>query len=173
MQPLLQIRALTKRFDALEVLKGVDLDVHEGQVVSVIGSSGSGKTTLLRCVNLLEEFDGGEILIDGEAIGYRVDGQRRRRLKDRELSRQRAMTGMVFQSFNLFPHLTALGNVALGLTKVKGMAKSEARALAAGLARPRRTGRACRALSEPAVGRPAAARSDRPRPGHEPEARPA
>ncbi len=131
MQPLLQIRALTKRFDALEVLKGVDLDVHEGQVVSVIGSSGSGKTTLLRCVNLLEEFDGGEILIDGEAIGYRVDGQRRRRLKDRELSRQRAMTGMVFQSFNLFPHLTALGNVALGLTKVKGMAKSEARALAA------------------------------------------
>ena len=131
MQPLLQIRALTKRFGALEVLKGVDLDVHERQVVSVIGSSGSGKTTLLRCVNLLEEFDGGEILIDGEAIGYRVDGQRRRRLKDRELSRQRAMTGMVFQSFNLFPHLTALGNVALGLTKVKGMAKSEARALAA------------------------------------------
>ena len=132
MQPLLQIRGLTKRFDALEVLKGVDLDVHEGQVVSVIGSSGSGKTTLLRCVNLLEEFDGGEIRIDGEAIGYRIDGQRRRRLKDRELSRQRAMTGMVFQAFNLFPHLTALGNVALGLTKVKGMAKSEARALAAG-----------------------------------------
>jgi polar amino acid transport system ATP-binding protein len=133
MQPLLQIRALTKRFGALEVLKGVDLDVHERQVVSVIGSSGSGKTTLLRCVNLLEEFDGGEILIDGEAIGYRIDGQqRRRRLKDRELSRQRAMTGMVFQSFNLFPHLTALGNVALGLTKVKGMPKSEARALAAG-----------------------------------------
>ena len=83
MQPLLQIRALTKRFEKLEVLKGVDLDVHEGQVVSVIGSSGSGKTTLLRCVNLLEEFDGGEILIDGEAIGYRIDGQRRRRLKDR------------------------------------------------------------------------------------------
>ena len=131
MQPLLQIRALTKRFGALEVLKGVDLDVHEGQVVSVIGSSGSGKTTLLRCVNLLEEFDGGEILIDGEAIGYRMDAQRRCRLKDRELSRQRAMTGMVFQSFNLFPHLTALGNVALGLTKVKGMPKSEARALAA------------------------------------------
>ena len=131
MQPLLQIRALTKRFDALEVLKGVDLDVRQGEVVSVIGSSGSGKTTLLRCVNLLEEFDGGEILIDGEAIGYRMDGSRRRRLKDRELSRQRAMTGMVFQSFNLFPHLTALGNVALGLTKVRGMAKSEARALAA------------------------------------------
>ena len=132
MQPLLQIRGLTKRFDALEVLKGVDLDVHQGEVVSVIGSSGSGKTTLLRCVNLLEEFDGGEILIDGISIGYRIDGTRRRRLKDRELSRQRAMTGMVFQSFNLFPHLSALGNVALGLTKVRGMAKSEAHALAAG-----------------------------------------
>ncbi|WP_088347734.1 MULTISPECIES: amino acid ABC transporter ATP-binding protein [Rhodomicrobium] len=131
MQPLLQIKALTKRFGALDVLKGVDLDVHQGQVVSVIGSSGSGKTTLLRCVNLLEEFDGGDILIDGEAIGYRTEGQRRRRLKDRDLSRQRAMTGMVFQSFNLFPHLTALGNVALGLIKVKGMAKAEARALAA------------------------------------------
>jgi polar amino acid transport system ATP-binding protein len=130
-QPLLQIKALTKRFHAMEVLKGVDLDVHQGEVVSIIGSSGSGKTTLLRCVNLLEEFDGGSILVDGEAIGYRSEGQRRRRLSDRELSRQRAMIGMVFQSFNLFPHLTALGNVTLGLIQVKGMAKAEARALAA------------------------------------------
>ena len=130
-QPLLQIKGLTKRFHAMEVLKGVDLDVHQGEVVSIIGSSGSGKTTLLRCVNLLEEFDGGSILVDGEAIGYRSEGQRRRRLSDRELSRQRAMIGMVFQSFNLFPHLTALGNVTLGLIQVKGMAKAEARALAA------------------------------------------
>ena len=130
MQPLLQIRALTKRFGALEVLKGVDLDVHERQVVSVIGSSGSGKTTLLRCVNLLEEFDGGEILIDGEAIGYRVDGQRRHRLKDRELSRQRAMTGMVFQSFNLFPHLTALENCTLAPIWVKDMTKAHAEEIA-------------------------------------------
>src|SRR5687767_5831942 len=125
MQPLLQIKALTKRFGDAEVLKGVDLDVWRGEVVSIIGSSGSGKTTLLRCVNLLEEFDGGEIRIDGEAIGYRFEGTRRRRLRDRELSRQRAMTGMVFQAFNLFPHLTALGNVMLGLTKVKAMARSE------------------------------------------------
>jgi polar amino acid transport system ATP-binding protein len=130
MQPLLQIKALTKRFGDAEVLKGVDLDVWGGEVVSIIGSSGSGKTTLLRCVNLLEEFDGGEILIDGEAIGYRLEGTRRRRLRDRELSRQRAMTGMVFQAFNLFPHLTALGNVMLGLTKVKAMARGEARTLA-------------------------------------------
>jgi polar amino acid transport system ATP-binding protein len=130
-QPLLQIKALTKRFHKLEVLKGIDLDVYQGEVVSIIGSSGSGKTTLLRCVNLLEEFDGGEILLDGEAIGYRMHGERRHRLGDRELSRQRAMTGMVFQAFNLFPHLTALGNVTLGLTQVKGMPRVEARALAA------------------------------------------
>src|SRR5262245_40703153 len=103
-QPLLQIKALTKRFKDLEVLKGVDLDIHQGEVVSIIGSSGSGKTTLLRCVNLLEEFEGGQVLLEGEAIGYRQHGERRRRLSDRELSRQRAMIGMVFQSFNLFPH---------------------------------------------------------------------
>jgi polar amino acid transport system ATP-binding protein len=127
---LLQIRGLRKRFGTVEILKGVDLDVRQGEVVSVIGSSGSGKTTLLRCVNLLEEFEGGEVLLDGEAVGYRPAGGRRVRLKDRELARQRAKTGMVFQSFNLFPHLTAAGNVMLGLRKVKGMAKAEARAVA-------------------------------------------
>jgi polar amino acid transport system ATP-binding protein len=130
MAHLLQIRALTKRFHDVEVLKGVDLAVAEREVVSIIGSSGSGKTTLLRCVNLLEEFEGGEIQLDGEAIGYRTQGGRRKRLPDRELSRQRAMTGMVFQSFNLFPHLTAAGNVMLGLRKVRRIAKDEARAIA-------------------------------------------
>ena len=130
MQPLLQIKALRKHFGKTEVLKGVDLDVHEKEVVSIIGASGSGKTTLLRCVNLLEEFDGGEILLDGESIGYRLSGTRRHRLRDRELSRQRAMTGMVFQNFNLFPHLSAAGNVMLGLRKVKGLPKAQARAIA-------------------------------------------
>jgi polar amino acid transport system ATP-binding protein len=129
-RPLLQIQALRKRFHDLEVLKGVDLTVSEREVVSIIGSSGSGKTTLLRCVNLLEEFDDGRILLDGESIGYRVDGERRRRLPDRELARQRAMTGMVFQSFNLFPHLTAAGNVMLGLRKVRGLSKEESRSIA-------------------------------------------
>jgi polar amino acid transport system ATP-binding protein len=129
-RPLLQIQALRKRFHDLEVLKGVDLTVSEREVVSIIGSSGSGKTTLLRCVNLLEEFDDGRILLDGEPIGYRVDGERRRRLPDRELSRQRSMTGMVFQSFNLFPHLTAAGNVMLGLRKVRGLSKEESRSIA-------------------------------------------
>jgi polar amino acid transport system ATP-binding protein len=129
-RPLLQIRGLHKHFKEIEVLKGVDLTVHEREVVSIIGSSGSGKTTLLRCVNLLEEFDGGEIVLDGESIGYRVRRGRRHRLPDRLLSRQRAMTGMVFQNFNLFPHLTALRNVMLGLTKVRRMQRDEARVLA-------------------------------------------
>ncbi|MDQ0393810.1 amino acid ABC transporter ATP-binding protein [Labrys monachus] len=130
MPPLLQIRALHKHFGKTEVLKGVDLDVQEKEVVSIIGSSGSGKTTLLRCVNLMEEFEDGEVLLDGESIGYRVSGGRRHRLGDRELSRQRSMTGMVFQSFNLFPHLSAIGNVMLGLRKVKRLPKDEARSIA-------------------------------------------
>jgi polar amino acid transport system ATP-binding protein len=129
-RPLLQIQTLHKRFHDVEVLKGVNLEVREREVVSIIGSSGSGKTTLLRCVNLLEEFDSGQILLDGESIGYRIDGDRRRRLSDRELSRQRSMTGMVFQSFNLFPHLTADGNIMLGLRKVRRLPKDEARSIA-------------------------------------------
>ena len=129
-RPLLAIRGLRKSFGATEILKGVDLDVRQGEVVSIIGSSGSGKTTLLRCVNLLEEFQGGEVLLDGEPVGYREQAGRRLRLKDRDLARQRAQTGMVFQSFNLFPHLSAAGNVMLGLRKVKGMGKAEARAVA-------------------------------------------
>jgi polar amino acid transport system ATP-binding protein len=129
-RPLLQIQTLHKRFHDVEVLKGVNLEVREREVVSIIGSSGSGKTTLLRCVNLLEEFDSGQILLDGESIGYRIDGDRRRRLSDRELSRQRSMTGMVFQSFNLFPHLTAAGNIMLGLRKVRRLPKDKARSIA-------------------------------------------
>jgi polar amino acid transport system ATP-binding protein len=129
-RPLLEIRGLRKHFHGLEVLKGVDLTLHEREVVSIIGSSGSGKTTLLRCVNLLEEFSGGDIVLDGETIGYAAKGSHRHRLSDRVLSRQRAMTGMVFQSFNLFPHLTAARNVMLGLTKVRRMGREQARALA-------------------------------------------
>ncbi len=129
-QPLLAIRGLTKRFGTVDVLKGVDLDLDRRDVVSIIGSSGSGKTTLLRCVNLLEEYQGGDIVLDGETIGYRSANGRRHRFGDRELSRQRSMTGMVFQSFNLFPHLTAAGNVMLGLRKVLRLPKAEARAVA-------------------------------------------
>ena len=126
----LTIRDLHKRFGATEVLKGINLEVHEGEVVAIIGASGSGKTTLLRCVNLLEEYDQGEIAVDGELIGYRLQNERRRRLGETAISAQRARIGMVFQSFNLFPHMTALENVMLGLTKVQGRSKVEAREIA-------------------------------------------
>ena len=127
---LLGIRGLCKQFGPTKVLNDVSLEVAESDVISIIGASGSGKTTLLRCVNLLETFEQGDIVLDGQSIGYRTVNGRRHRLPERELARQRAMTGMVFQAFNLFPHLTALGNVMLGLTKVRRLPKPEAKELA-------------------------------------------
>ncbi|WFF41059.1 amino acid ABC transporter ATP-binding protein [Salinicola endophyticus] len=130
MTPIVEVRALHKRFGELEVLKGIDLVVNEGEVVSIIGSSGSGKTTLLRCLNLLEEFHQGEVRIGGESIGYRQRNGQRVRASEREIAGQRAMTGMVFQAFNLFPHMSALDNVTLGLTRVRGMSRRQAVELA-------------------------------------------
>src|ERR1700744_300524 len=127
---LLEIRDLHKRFGLVEVLKGVDCVMRPGEVISVIGSSGSGKTTMLRCINMLEDFEGGSIRIDGEEIGYETSGGNRNRKKESEIARQRALTGMAFQQFNLFPHMSALDNVMLGLVKVKRMARDEARAVA-------------------------------------------
>jgi polar amino acid transport system ATP-binding protein len=128
--PLLRASNLHKRFGDIEVLKGIDLTVSQGEVVALIGASGSGKTTFLRCINLLEDYDEGEIDLDGEPIGYRLDGGRRRRLGERRISAQRARIGMVFQQFNLFPHMTAEQNVMLGLTKVKGMGAADAAEIA-------------------------------------------
>ncbi|MDC9812638.1 MULTISPECIES: amino acid ABC transporter ATP-binding protein [Rhizobium] len=127
---ILDIQGLRKTYGIHEVLKGVDCAVGEGEVISIIGSSGSGKTTLLRCVNMLEEFQGGTISLDGEEIGYRAEGATRRRKSEKEIARQRALTGMAFQQFNLFPHMSAAENVMLGLVKVKKMTKPEARAIA-------------------------------------------
>ncbi|WP_349959111.1 amino acid ABC transporter ATP-binding protein [Rhizobium sp. ZPR3] len=127
---ILDIQGLRKTYGQNEVLKGVDCTVQEGEVISIIGSSGSGKTTMLRCINMLEEFQGGKISLDGEEIGYHADGSTRRRKSEREIARQRALTGMAFQQFNLFPHMTAAENVMLGLVKVKKMSKPEARAVA-------------------------------------------
>lgn len=127
---LLEIRDLHKRYGTVEVLKGVDFSMTRGEVISIIGSSGSGKTTMLRCINMLEEFQAGSIQIDGQAIGYDMVGGVRRRKKEAEIARQRALTGMAFQQFNLFPHMTAARNVMLGLIKVRKMGKDEARALA-------------------------------------------
>jgi polar amino acid transport system ATP-binding protein len=126
---ILDIQGLRKTYGQNEVLKGVDCTVQEGEVISIIGSSGSGKTTMLRCINMLEEFQGGKISLDGEEIGYHADGSTRRRKSEREIARQRALTGMAFQQFNLFPHMTAAENVMLGLVKVKKMSKPEARAV--------------------------------------------
>ncbi|HKX40430.1 MAG TPA: amino acid ABC transporter ATP-binding protein [Burkholderiaceae bacterium] len=128
--PILEIRNLHKRYGDVEVLKGVDCSMQRGDVVCVIGSSGSGKTTMLRCINMLEEFNDGSIRIDGEDIGYELRDGKRQRKGEKEVARQRALTGMAFQQFNLFPHMTAAENVMLGLIKVKKMTRDEARAIA-------------------------------------------
>lgn len=108
---LVMIRDVHKRFGQQEVLKGIDLDVQAGEVVVILGPSGSGKSTLLRCLNHLESIDRGYIVLDGEQVGFSRQGERLRRLSPRALARQRQKTGMVFQQFNLYPHLTALQNV--------------------------------------------------------------
>src|SRR2546427_762455 len=100
--------------------------VRRGEVVALIGASGSGKTTPLRCINLLEEYDHGQIFVDGELIGYREQDGRRTILPERVIARQRAHIGMVFPSFNLFPHMTAEGNIVLGLMRVQGKSRREA-----------------------------------------------
>jgi polar amino acid transport system ATP-binding protein len=130
MTPILTIKGLTKSFGPNRILRGVDFEVFPTDVVAIIGASGSGKTTLLRCIDLLEEFEAGEIRLDGEELGYRHTGARRTRLPGRQLAMQRAKIAMVFQSYNLFPHLTALGNVMIGLTRVQHKPKAEARAIA-------------------------------------------
>jgi len=127
---ILEIKNLHKRFGPVEVLKGVDFAMQQGDVVCIIGSSGSGKTTLLRCINMLEDFNEGEVWIDGQGIGYETRNGARRRKSEKEIARQRALTGMAFQQFNLFPHMTATENVMLGLVKVKKMNKDEAHAIA-------------------------------------------
>jgi len=106
-----RIRGLRKSFGALEVLRGVDLDVRQGEVTVVLGPSGSGKSTLLRTVNHLEKPDSGSVSVDGTFVGYRRSGDRLYELREREVLRQRTRIGFVFQNFHLFPHLTVLENV--------------------------------------------------------------
>lgn len=128
--PLVRIEGLYKSFGNLDVLKGIDLNVQQGQKISLIGPSGSGKTTLLRCVNYLEEPTRGDIYIDNELIGQRLVGTRKVPMGDKELARMRAEIGMVFQRFNLFPHLSVLENIILGPLKVQARDRGEAVALA-------------------------------------------
>jgi len=120
MIPMVVAERVHKSFGHTEVLRGIDLTVETGQVVCLIGPSGSGKSTLLRCVNNLETVDTGHIWVDGQLMGYRVGGSRLHRLKERPARQQRRCIGMVFQHFNLFPHMTALENVAMAPAVVAG-----------------------------------------------------
>jgi len=119
-----------KRYGRNEVLRGVSFGVHRGDVKAVLGPSGSGKSTMLRCLALLEPVDAGEVRLEGRRIGVRETSGRLAALPERVLAKERSEIGMVFQRFNLFPHLTALGNVMIGLTEVRGKSKGEAREIA-------------------------------------------
>ena len=131
-EPALSVRGLVKRFGDHEVLSGIDLDVPVGAVTCLIGPSGSGKSTLLRCMAFLEEASAGTVLVGGEPLGFAETPEGRRRLPAARIRAVRSGIGMVFQQFNLWPHMTALGNVAEALRVVRrlGRAEAEARALA-------------------------------------------
>jgi polar amino acid transport system ATP-binding protein len=132
-QPLVRAVNVHKAFHGTAVLKGIDLDVAHGEVVCLLGPSGSGKTTFLRCINQLETIDGGRIHVDGDCMGYAEKGGRLHRLSDTAIAAQRREIGMVFQRFNLFPHLTAIENVMEAPVQVKGESKAQAREAALGL----------------------------------------
>src|SRR6202046_1052384 len=130
---LVEAVGLTKRFGEIDVVKDIDLAVQTGEKVAIIGPSGSGKTTLLRCVAHLERPTSGHVAIAGERIGEKLVDGRWREMSDREIAGIRTGIGMVFQRFNLFPHLTALENVMLGPTRVLKLSRAEAEPLARGL----------------------------------------
>jgi len=124
--PMVQAERVVKKFGTHTVLKGVSATIDRGQVMCVIGPSGSGKSTFLRCINHLEKIDGGRLFVDGSLIGYRQSGDKIYELKPREAASQRRDIGMVFQRFNLFPHLTVMENVTEAPRQVKGVAKAAA-----------------------------------------------
>jgi polar amino acid transport system ATP-binding protein len=123
---MVQAEGVHKRFGRLEVLRGIDLKVRPGEVTVMLGPSGSGKSTFLRCINHLEKINAGRLWVDGELVGYRQQGDKLYELKENEVCRKRAEIGMVFQRFNLFPHMTALGNVIEAPMRVKGVRKADA-----------------------------------------------
>ena len=128
--PLLRVRGLEKRFGENAVLRGIDLDVMPGDRIAILGASGSGKSTLLRCLNFMEQPSAGVVELGGQAIGRAAPGKAGaggRSYDEAELTRVRQRVGMVFQQFNLFPHMTALGNVMEGLRTVRGQREAEAR----------------------------------------------
>lgn len=124
---LVEITKVRKSFGSTEVLRGITLTVEPGGVAVIVGPSGSGKSTLLRTINHLEKVDGGFVAIDGTLVGYQVRGNRLHELREKDILRQRTEIGMVFQNFNLFPHLTALENVTEAPVVAQGRSKAEAR----------------------------------------------
>jgi polar amino acid transport system ATP-binding protein len=130
---MVRAEGIHKRFGRLEVLRGVDLEVAPGEVLCIVGPSGSGKSTFLRCVNHLEKIDAGRLWVDGELVGYREQRGRLYELKDAEVCRKRQEIGMVFQRFNLFPHLSVLENVTEAPVRVRREARAAARERAAAL----------------------------------------
>ncbi|WP_282072271.1 amino acid ABC transporter ATP-binding protein [Janibacter hoylei] len=131
-RPVVRAVQVRKSYGSNEVLKGIDMEVSPGEVVCLLGPSGSGKTTFLRCINQLEDIQAGRIFVDDELMGYREKqakgGRKLFRLKDKEIAAQRREIGMVFQRFNLFPHMTALENVMEAPVRVQGRSKAEVRA---------------------------------------------
>jgi polar amino acid transport system ATP-binding protein len=123
---MVKAEGVHKRFGRLEVLKGIDVEVQRKEVMCLLGPSGSGKSTFLRCINHLEKINAGRLSVDGELVGYRESGGKVYELREREVARKRAEIGMVFQHFNLFPHMTALENVTLAPIRVGGVSKREA-----------------------------------------------
>ena len=128
-KPVVLVEGLHKRFDAVHVLRGIDLAVDRSQVVCVIGPSGSGKSTLLRCMAFLDRYDEGRVFIEGRLLGYREAGGRLVPDRERNIDSVRGVIGMVFQHYNLWPHMTALGNVTEALRVVKKLGKGEAEAI--------------------------------------------
>jgi polar amino acid transport system ATP-binding protein len=126
MTAMVKAEGVRKRFGQLEVLNGIDLEVARGEVMCMLGPSGSGKSTFLRCINHLEKINAGRLYVDGDLVGYREANGKLYELRDREVMRERARIGMVFQHFNLFPHMTALQNVTLGPIRVLKVSRDEA-----------------------------------------------
>ncbi len=131
--PMVMAEGVRKSFGRLEVLRGIDLEVQPREVMCMIGPSGSGKSTFLRCINHLEKIDAGRLSVDGELVGYRERGDHLYELPDREICRKRSEIGMVFQRFNLFPHMTALENIVEAPIRVKGESRVDAVARARAL----------------------------------------
>jgi polar amino acid transport system ATP-binding protein len=132
-QPMVSAEGVHKRFGRLEVLKGITLQVMPGEVMCLVGPSGSGKSTFLRCINHLEKINSGRMSVDGELVGYREVGDKLHELRESEVARKRAEIGMVFQHFNLFPHMTALENVTCAPMRVKHVPRDRANARASEL----------------------------------------